>query len=1043
MINAVNNKLTVYSASAGSGKTFSLTVEYVSKLLKNPKAYRSILAVTFTNKATAEMKSRILSVLWNLVYEPQKAQAEIDTIKGAKNSKLSETEVENAKQALMYILHDYDHFRIETIDSFFQRVLRNMAKEIGVGSSFEILLNDEDYVEEAVKELKEDSENDEWLKQCLDSLIKERQTEGKKWNYEKDMTEFSRELNKALVSDVVGKIGIKDLKVILSQADEAMREVREFEKQIRTFIRTLEEICNENGLNVLSYVYTAVRGDKFSITSAEKKCRIFKNKAGKEELLSGLYEKLNHYYESYYVKCKKSYLLYNSIYKLCLLVFIANRKQDLLKEDNGFLLRDTQKLLNAMVTSEDVVPFIYEKIGSRIRNIMIDEFQDTSSQAWYNFMFLLKECLASGGSCAVFGDVKQSIYRWNEGDWRILKDLYDGNAKKKYSISTTGKSLSDNYRTDAEIVNFNNDLFSQAFKRLGIDIDNQTPKRNIGKGELRFRFTNTTKETSEREGEKSNLKNSDLEMEATRAEIDYYLDNGYELDDMVILFRHKSKLQMFAEYLKECDNAGLHDHKYNPCSNEAFLLKTSEEVKKIVFILRFIADKKDTIAKYWLEKIAGIGELDKLNEYKTETVSLIDLVLRIIKDFDVNAQDVFVLAFCDKLAKYCSGRSNGLDDFIRHWNDTMSQETVIISKEKNSLELQTIHKSKGLEYDVVIIPFCDWFFVDNRHDVWFETPEKGSAVGIFPSGLKPLHEVDDKYEQMVEQEEYLQRVDNLNLLYVAFTRPKHCLSIVCKEPTVNENSKNGFPQSMNKLLYSYLQTGDIEKVPDKQADDLFMMVTRGAHTPKKKEEKSEEQTKNPFLTSFDLVDLDANCGFDFSNVSYALSKSAFDYFETVDEKIMNDKAQWGTLVHSVLSHIAAEQDLQKALSFADIEKADEVERVIRCMFKFVESRHWFDGTYKVIMEQSIVDNSYEEKQRVKRPDRIMIGGNGITVVDYKFMQNVEDTSRYEDQIREYGHRLMKMGYENINLYLWAVQSQMVQMEEHSETLKQKLVEVKL
>ena len=113
------------------------------------------------------------------------------------------------------------------------------------------------------------------------------------------------------------------------------------------------------------------------------------------------------------------------------------------------------------------------------------------------------------------------------------------------------------------------------------------------------------------------------------------------------------------------------------------------------------------------------------------------------------------------------------------------------------------------------------------------------------------------------------------------------------------------------------------------------------------------------------------------------------------------------------------------------------------MFKFVESRHWFDGTYKVIMEQSIVDNSYEEKQRVKRPDRIMIGGNGITVVDYKFMQNVEDTSRYEDQIREYGHRLMKMGYENINLYLWAVQSQMVQMEEHSETLKQKLVEVKL
>ena len=136
MMNAENNKLKVYSASAGSGKTFSLTVEYVSKLLKNPKAYGSILAVTFTNKATAEMKSRILSVLWNIVYEPTKAQSEIDAIKGTKNAELSDTEAENAKQALSYILHDYDHFRIETIDSFFQRVLRNMAKEIGDGSSF-------------------------------------------------------------------------------------------------------------------------------------------------------------------------------------------------------------------------------------------------------------------------------------------------------------------------------------------------------------------------------------------------------------------------------------------------------------------------------------------------------------------------------------------------------------------------------------------------------------------------------------------------------------------------------------------------------------------------------------------------------------------------------------------------------------------------------------------------------------------------------------------------------------------------------------------
>lgn len=1030
-MNESGTKLTVYSASAGSGKTFSLTVEYVRKLLTNPKSYRSILAVTFTNKATAEMKNRILSVLWNMVYDVSRVQSEIDAIKRAKNAVLSEEEAENAKSALMYILHDYDHFWIETIDSFFQRVLRNMAKEIGVGSSFEILLNDNDYVEEAVKELKEDVSENKWLEECLSRLIKKRQSEGEKWNYEKDLLKFSEDLRKKIVSDEVSRIGVDDLKDILSQADDAMKMVREFEKQIKAYVRTVEEICEQHELELKKYCYVPKTNGKYSIRTDDGECKILKDKVNEEELFGSIYEELQVYYDKNYVKCREAYLLYNSIYKLCLLTFIDSRKRDLIKEDNCFLLRDTQKLLGAMVSSEDVVPFVYERIGSRIRNIMIDEFQDTSSQAWRNFMFLLKECLASGGGCAVFGDVKQSIYRWNGGDWQILQNLYDGMGEKEYSISTEGKSLSDNYRTDEEIVNFNNAFFSQAFKWLKINIEKQTPKKNAGSGELRFRFLNKSKELCSRAG---SYGSSDFMMDETINEVNYYLSQGYGLGDIVILFRKTSEMQKFAErFAKD----------YNIASSDALVLAANDGIKKIIFLLRFIVDKKDSIARYWLENIVGIDDLEKLNAYRQKTISLIDLVLKLIKDFEINAQDEFVLAFCDKLAKYCSDRGNGLRDFLQYWTDVMSQEVAVVGKKKDTLELQTIHKAKGLEYDVVIIPFCEWDFVDGGHDVWFENPEQGSKVNIFPSRLNGLLGAGDKYEQLREREAYLQRVDNLNILYVAFTRPKHCLSIICQEPKVTPDYKKEPTKKVSHLLYNYFQTGEVVKAPKEQAKDIRMLVTRGTPTPKKKQEKTETANSNPFMVTPSPVELGADCRFDFSDTRYALSKSAFEYFETVDKDGTNDNAQWGTLVHSVLSQIKTERDLQRALKFADTERSDELKAIINDMFKFVESRHWFDGTYKVITEQSIVDNSCEEKQRVKRPDRIMIGENEITVVDYKFMQDIEQTARYEEQIREYGRRLTTMGYKNIRLYLWAVQSVGNQSKDASELLQQKVVEVKL
>ena len=240
-------KLKTYTASAGSGKTFRLTVEYISKLLKNPYAYKHTLAVTFTNKATNEMKTRILSVLWSIIFNPEEVKDEIKEIEKELGHSFSQSEKDNAKKALDLILHDYHHFWIETIDSFFHRVLRNMAKLVGVSSGFEILLNDEEYLVRAVEELKEDAEVNPQLKKCLKYLIQSRIQEGKKWNYETDMLDFVTHSKEDMIANAYSLNDNHILDTISQETKEAFEKIAEFEQKINDYIKAAKELSQEYG----------------------------------------------------------------------------------------------------------------------------------------------------------------------------------------------------------------------------------------------------------------------------------------------------------------------------------------------------------------------------------------------------------------------------------------------------------------------------------------------------------------------------------------------------------------------------------------------------------------------------------------------------------------------------------------------------------------------------------------------------------------------------------------------------------------------------
>lgn len=1070
-------RLLVYKASAGSGKTFTLAVQYIRQLIEDPYSYRRILAVTFTNKATTEMKERILSQLYGIATSLKSSDGYLKEI--MKTSDKSVDEIRKAADtALKNIIHDYSRFRIETIDSFFQSVMRNLARELELGANMTIELNNGDVLSDAVDSMIEKLDRMSPTLYWLLEYIEERIADDKRWNVSSEIKGFGRNIfDEAYIEKgVTLREKLKDTKFI-PQYRKKLQEKREsILDTMKGFSEHFQEILKANGLNptdlkngargIGSYFNKIASGklsDDVRNTTVEKclegaenwttKTSTYKDtiiSLANQVLIRILNDAENTRMTSNKVlnSCDMSLRYLNNL-QLLMRIDSEVREQNL--NHNRFLLSDTNALLHSIIREGDA-SFVYEKIGTTIDTVMIDEFQDTSRMQWENFHLLLEESLAQKEGSMIVGDIKQSIYRWRNGDWKILAGL-----DKDRSFRLNSKTLDTNWRSEANIIAFNNDIFTSACRVL-----NERYKGDEGEDctQLLDAYSDvrqkTSKETKEGYIKLSFLKNSeehpyaDTTMELLAEEVDSLVKKGVRVNDIAILVRKNKSIPAIADYFDK-------NTPYRVVSDEAFRLDASLAVCMLIDGLRYISEPTDRIAcarlavayqKEILKKDVDYNTvlLNSVEDYlpaefrlmlpEMSLMPLYELLEKLFVIFRmdmIEEQDAYLCAFYDAVTEYMQNNSSELTSFLTYWNETLYARTIP-SGEISGIRILSIHKSKGLEYHTVLLPFCDWKMENetNNHMLWCKINEADADKEPFCElDLTPVNyssAMAESYFSDSYREERLQLwVDNLNLLYVAFTRACKNLIVWCKDEKKD---------TVSRLLRESIDCmKDIEMICNTTELEEEEEASEGSYEPivyeygeicisgdKKKSDTTNRLVAVPEAVNVKIESLETEIDFKQSNRSADFIRGD----EDEEENLRSQYIRQGQLLHTLFASIDTREDLPSAIErllfegvIESAEKAEEIRKVAERALSLDEVKDWYSGEWTLYNECSIIYNDEQGKMQTRRPDRVMMKDDEVVVVDFKFGKKKPE---YSTQVREYMFLLSEMGYTDIKGYIWYVYS---------------------
>ena len=1073
MVNESIKPLTVYKASAGSGKTFTLATEYIRLLVENPQCYRNILAVTFTNKATEEMKMRILSQLygiWKQLPESDKYLQNIQEKTGLAPNVISE----RAGLALNNLTHNYNYFRVETIDTFFQSVLRNMARELDLTTNLRIGLNDYQVEELAVDQLIEDLTTTDVMLQWILKYIMENISDDKSWNVIAQIKKFGQNIFKDYYKEVsitleqkMGEAGFFEnyttcLRDLRKAAEEYMKEIGE------SFFDTLEgeglgvDDLSSKQRGIASFFNKLRKGtfDPSIITTTvanhleniEKWCP--KTNPRRDAVLQVVESSLIQILKCAVEAQEKQWKIFQSsnltlrhLNQLRLLSSIEKKVREINETENRFLLSDTQQLLHSLIDGSDS-PFIFEKIGTQLQHVMIDEFQDTSTIQWQNFKVLLAETMShEDGSNLIVGDVKQSIYRWRSGDWRLL----NGIENQFNSMLMEIKSLSTNYRSTRNVIDFNNTFFRHAAKveyqaleelecdereqleKAYADVEQKVPDDKKDEGRVTIEL----------------LPNNEYQESVLEHTVEYVrelIDAGVSQKDIAILVRYNNHIPLIAQYFLE------NLPEVSIVSDEAFRLEASSAVCLMIQALHLLLHPDDqltkaAIVKTWLCTVQGKELTDdqfmiagnNFDEYLPEayiahfdellTLPLYELAEKIYSIFQLHrleGQGAYLCAFYDHLANYVNENTTDIQSFLTEWEENLSKKTIQ-SDETNGIRLISIHKSKGLEFDHVIIPYCDWTLEKYSDNIIWCKPNEApfNDLPIAPIDYSPKM-MGSIYEKEYLHEHLQNTVDNLNLLYVAFTRAAKSLYVVGKRGA--KNSRSALIELCLPLVAESMPEAQLEGMENNEAAIVFEYGTCQTSQPELPSQNNEKESSNPFLQKSEAISVSIRT-YD-SKVNFRQSNRSRDFIEGEDIDQQRRYIQAGSILHEIFSTIQTEKDIPEALQRLQFEgilydeemTAERITSMLRKRLSDPRVASWFSPRWTLFNECTILSVEDGEVHE-HRPDRVMTDGNEWIVVDFKFGH---PDPEYHTQVRRYMDLLSSMGHQNIKGYLWYVYSNKIE-----------------
>ena len=1100
--------LTVYRASAGSGKTFTLAVEYISLLVKDPENYQHILAVTFTNKATQEMKMRILSQLYGIANSLQSSQQYFNKVKEKTN--MPDAVIRNnARAALTLLIHRYNNFRILTIDAFFQQVLRNLAHELGQTANLRVDLNNEEITEKAVDQMIESLEKGQPVLQWISTYINNSIEDDNGWNIIGKIKTFGtnifKDFYKAHETNLKEQLSnADDFKVYETTLRKRRNDIRKtFNSKARSILNEIKNANLDIPSNYRSGLYKYLTDSAIApLTNKPLKAGVLKAnespqnwtsskcaKADKQqiqtlaaEVLSAQLSELIAYNNDSWNEFQSIQLTLSHLSELRLLHAIADAVDNLTKDTNRFMLSNTQALLKELIADSDT-PFIFERIGARLKHVMIDEFQDTSTIQWQNFQVLLANCMAQELSQnLIVGDIKQSVYRWRQGDWGILNNIEKSFAHQKIRLET----LDYNYRSEKRIIDFNNAFWEQCVANTAKEVAQDDAEKAEIVQKAYEDVAQKTHKTTENGFVKISLYPSksmkDAALEELIETIKELFNNGYggkNQSKIAILVRSKSNIQDIVNALLQSFG-----NEINIVSDEAFRLDASLSVNIIVSAMHLLTHPDDVLTRGKLVKlynqevlkkpltdtdllvsINGSNNIDTKNIDKKERrklateqqmaklnsqlppeyvanrelllgLPIVDLVDKLFMLFGLDqleGQSSYICTLYDTLNDFLKDHTADIDDFINEWENSLSSKTIQ-SDEIEGIRIMTIHKSKGLEFDNVIIPFCNWE-MEKKGTLWCETKNKPAPYNKLP--LLPIDFSRDKligtvFEDDYKEEHFQNIVDNLNLLYVAFTRASKNLFVfgLRQGKTTLDNIAKGTPPGNRsyaielalRQVSEQLQGSSLSFPDDIGSEIHFEYGTLAPET----HEKEHAVADNPFLIKPDkhivsIATYPQAATFKQSNKSIEFVKG-----EDIDPSDRTRYIKIGNVLHQLFSTIYTTADIptrlneleQQGIIYNDEITSAQLRTRIEDAITNPQVQEWFSKRWQLYNECTILEyNKDTNEMEEHRPDRVMTDGKEFVVVDFKFGKEREE---YKKQVQQYMEILIRMGHKKVSGYLWYV-----------------------